>query len=211
MNLWHKCKTIFKDRLRQKEWRRRNAHNLTTMGNMFPLDLVTVGNFSYGSIVANFFNNEERLKIGHFVSIAAGVTFLIGADHRYSTISTFPIDTLIAKTGTYVDPVKKGDIEIGNDVWIGTNALIMGGVKIENGAIIAAGSIVTKDVPAYAIVGGCPAKIIKYRFPDNMIVELLKIDWGKIDRKMCIERLDDFYRDCLSNKEFISFLQKYTR
>ena len=110
-----------------------------------------------------------------------------------------------------MDPVKKGNIEIGDDVWLGTDALIMGGVKIGNGAIVAAGSIVTKNVPAYAIVGGCPAKVIKYRFPDSMIVELLKIDWGKLDRKICEERLDDFYRDCLSHREFISFLQEYTR
>lgn len=178
---------------------------------MFPIQLVDVGNFSYGSIVAKFFNNEERLRIGHFVSIAEGVTFLIGADHRYTTISSYPIDMLIVKSGTYVDPVKKGDIEIGDDVWIGTNALIMGGVKIGNGAIVAAGSIVTRDVPAYAIVGGSPAKVIKYRFSDSMIVELLKIDWGKLDRKICEERLDDFYRDCSSHKEFISFLQEYTK
>ena len=211
MDLWYKCKTIFKNRLRQREWRRRNVHNFTTMGNIFPLQLVEVGNFSYGQIIVKFFNNEERLKIGHFVSIAEGVVFLIGADHHISTISTYPIDTLITKSNTYVDPVKKGNIEIGDDVWLGTDALIMGGVKIGNGAIVAAGSIVTKNVPAYAIVGGCPAKVIKYRFPDSMIVELLKIDWGKLDRKICEERLDDFYRDCLSHREFISFLQEYTR
>ena len=205
------AKTIFKNRLRQKEWRRRNAHNLTTMGNMFPLELVEVGNFSYGRIVVRFFTNEERLKIGHFVSIAEGVIFLISADHHIKNLSTYPIDTLITKSNTYVDSVKKGNIEVGDDVWIGTNALIMGGVKIGNGAIVAAGSIVTRNVPAYAIVGGCPARVIKYRFPDNVIVELLKINWGKLDRKVCKEKLDDFYRDCLSNKEFISFLQEYTK
>ncbi len=211
MNLWCKCKTILKNRLRQREWRRQNAHNFTTMGNLFPFQLVEVGNFSYGRIVARFFNNEERLKIGHFVSIAEGVVFLIGADHHISTISTYPMDTLITKSNTYVDPVKQGNIEIGDDVWLGTDALIMGGVKVGNGAVVAAGSIVTKDVPAYAIVGGCPAKVIKYRFPDNVIAELLQINWDKIDKKLCEDRLDDFYKDCLSNMSFVSFLQEYTK
>lgn len=121
------------------------------------------------------------------------------------------MDTLITKSNTYVDPVKKGNIEIGDDVWLGTDALIMGGVKVGNGAVVAAGSIVTKDVPAYAIVGGCPAKVIKYRFPDNVIAELLQINWDKIDKKLCEDRLDDFYKDCLSNMSFVSFLQEYTK
>lgn len=211
MYLWHKCKRIFKYSFRRIEWRRRNVHNFTRMGDLFPLQQVEVGNFSYGSIVAKFFNKEEKLRIGHFVSIAEGVVFLIGADHHISTISTYPVDSLITKSHTYVDPVKRGDIEIGDDVWIGTNAFIMGGVKVGNGAIIAAGSVVTKNVPAYAIVGGCPAKVIKYRFPDSVIAELLKINWGKIDKKLCKERLDDFYKECLSNMEFISFLQEYTK
>lgn len=198
-------------KLFQKKWRKLNAHNSTYIAYFMPIHLIKVGNFSYGKISARFFNTEEKLSIGSFVSIAEGVVFLIGADHRMSTITTFPIDAVITKTNRYVDPVKRGNIEIGNDVWLGYNSLIMGGVKIGNGAVIAAGSIVTKDVSPYTIVGGCPAKIIKYRFSDSIICELLKIDWTKVDLDICNKRLDDFYEEYPANLDFIHYLQEYTK
>lgn len=74
-------------------------------------------------------------------------------------------------------PYTKGTIEIGNDVWIGTSAVILSGVKIGHGAVVAAGSLVTKNIPPYAIVGGNPAKIIKYRFNEDKIKELLEMNW----------------------------------
>ncbi len=81
---------------------------------------------------------------------------------------------------------------IGNDVWIGSNATILQGVNIGNGAVIAAGAVVTKDVPPYAIVGGVPAKIIKYRFTEEQIKSLLDIEWWKLDKEEFKDKMKDF-------------------
>lgn len=78
----------------------------------------------------------------------------------------------------------KGNIIVNDDVWIGDSALILSGVEIGQGAVIAAGAVVTEDVPPYAVVGGVPAKVIKYRFRDDVIKELVKIDYAKVDREI---------------------------
>jgi len=119
--------------------------------------------------------------IGKYCSIASGVKFLPGGEHDYKRVSTFPFSKKMEIQLTKKESFSKGDITVGNDVWIGTNALILSGVNIGNGAVIAAGSVIVKDVPHYAIVGGNPAKIIKMRFSDAQIEELLKIKWWDWD------------------------------
>jgi virginiamycin A acetyltransferase len=124
----------------------------------------------------------DKLIIGKFCAIAKGVQFIMnGANHKLSGFSTFPFyifgngwENAMPQAG---DLPYKGDTVIGNDVWIGFDALIMPGVKIGNGAIISSRSVVTSDVPAYTIVGGNPAKIIKKRFPDETIATLEKLAW----------------------------------
>lgn len=124
----------------------------------------------------------DKLVIGKFCAIAKGVQFIMnGANHKLSGFSTFPF--YIFGNGWEKampqpeDLPFKGDTIIGNDVWIGYKALIMPGVKIGNGAIISSQSVVTTDVPAYTIVGGNPAKIIKKRFSDEIVCELEKLAW----------------------------------
>jgi len=124
----------------------------------------------------------DRLVIGKFCAIAKGVQFIMnGANHKLSGFSTFPF--YIFGNGWEKSMPKpedlpyKGDTIIGNDVWIGYKALIMPGVKIGNGAIISSQAVVTTDVPAYTIVGGNPAKVIKSRFPDEIVFELEKLAW----------------------------------
>jgi len=124
----------------------------------------------------------DRLVIGKFCAIARGVKFIMnGANHKTSGISTYPFyifgngwEKAAPQPG---DLPFKGDTVIGNDVWIGYDCLIMPGVKIGNGAIISSRSVVVNDVPAYAVVGGNPAKIIKERFSQEDIATLESIAW----------------------------------
>lgn len=124
----------------------------------------------------------DKLIIGKFCAIAKGVQFIMnGANHKLSGFSTFPFyifgngwEKAMPQAG---DLPYKGDTVIGSDVWIGYNALIMPGVTIGNGAIISSRSVVTSDVPAYTVVGGNPAKVIKKRFTDEIIAALEKLAW----------------------------------
>jgi virginiamycin A acetyltransferase len=124
----------------------------------------------------------DKLLIGKLCALARGVKFVMnGANHKTSGFSTFPFyifgngwEAAMPKPG---DLPYKGDTVVGNDVWIGYEALLMPGVKVGDGAIVAARSVVTKDVPPYAIVGGNPAKVVRERFPDEVVTELLAIRW----------------------------------
>lgn len=124
----------------------------------------------------------DKLIIGKFCALARGVKFIMnGANHKISGISTYPF-YIFGQGWENVMPAAKelpykGDTEIGNDVWIGYEALFMPGVKIGHGAIISSQSVVTGDVPAYAIVGGNPAKVIRYRFDAETIAKLEDIAW----------------------------------
>jgi len=124
----------------------------------------------------------DKLKIGKFCAIAKDTKFIMnGANHKVSGFSTYPFqifgngwERVMPKAG---DLPYKGDTKIGDDVWIGYDATIMPGVKVGSGAVIASKSVVTSDVPAYSVVGGNPAKVIKYRFDESTIMELLAISW----------------------------------
>lgn len=127
--------------------------------------------------------NQDKLIIGKFCSIACGATFIFNsANHRQSALSTytFPLfyeEWQLDKAHVTSAWDNKGDIVIGNDVWIGYEATILSGVTIGDGAIIGAKAVVTKDVPAYSVVGGVPAKEIKRRFDADSIQKLQQIKW----------------------------------
>jgi acetyltransferase-like isoleucine patch superfamily enzyme len=143
--------------------------------------VIDVGRWTYsadGSINTGF-SPSKSIKIGNFCSIADNVSIWIGADHRSDWVSTFPFATLgWPEVFDILDTTRsKGNVLIGNDVWIGSGVLILSGVTIGDGAVIAARSIVTRDVPPYALVAGNPARIKKYRFDQKTIEKLLMIAW----------------------------------
>ena len=139
------------------------------------------GNFEK-NILYHFPFIGDRLIIGKFCAIARGVKFIMnGANHKTSGISTYPFH-IFGNGWEKVTPVPgdlpyKGDTIIGNDVWIGYDALIMPGVNIGNGAIISSRSVVVKDVPAYTIYGGNPARLIKERFSASTVQRLQALAW----------------------------------
>ena len=171
---------------------RTGNHNVFLEREAFP-DLIDVGKNTYGPINALMFNRDSKLIIGNFCSIAPRVSFIVSADHYTNHISSFPFKVKVL--GESYEGVSKGDIIVDDDVWIGYGATIMSGVHIGQGAVVAAGAVVTKDVPPYAIVGGVPAKVIKYRFEPEMIEELLKVDYSKLTKEDIEKHIDDLYTE----------------
>lgn len=164
----------------QNEWRKLNAHNETFMGRIFDINKVTVGNYTYGILNCyTWGKKEEHLYIGHYCSIADDVTFLLGGNHNYRGVTTFPCK--VKFLGHAEEAETKGEIAVESDVWIGYRSTILSGVTIGQGAVIGAGSLVCQDVPAYAIVGGNPIKVIGWRYDFDVIKEMVKLDWGKVD------------------------------
>lgn len=144
---------------------------------------VTIGRFTYGieNISIKQFGEGASLKIGSFCSIASNITLFLGGNHRVDWITTFPFGHIFTEQlgGTDIKghPSTNGNINIGNDVWIGHNATIMSGITIGDGAVIAANSHVVKDVAPYSIVGGNPAQHIKNRFKTEICDLLLQLCW----------------------------------
>ena len=139
--------------------------------------------FEKNNVLYHYPINHDKLIIGKFCSIACGAKFLFtSANHTQSSLSTYPFPIFFEEWGLDVQNItsawdNKGDIMIGNDVWIGYETVIMSGVTIGDGAIIASRAVVTKDVPPYTIVGGVPAKTIRKRFSDDDIEALQKMKW----------------------------------
>lgn len=168
---------------------------------------VSVDDYTYGNFQIFSWDNNTKLKIGKFCSIADGVKFLLGGEHRTDFITTYPFNALL-ENFNYIEghPHTKGDIYVGNDVWIGRDAKILSGVKINDGAVVGANSLVTKDVPDYAIVAGNPAKIIKYRFNDNIVKKLLDIKWWDFKEEELVKAIP-----LLQSKDINKFLLKYDK
>lgn len=189
----------------KKAWRKQNTHNFTYVNRVFSEKIVSVGKMSYGLLEVHTWGaSNEKLIIGNYVSIASGVKFILGGNHRYDTLSTYPFKVKIL--GESREAWSKGEIIVEDDVWIGTDVMILSGVSIGKGAVIAAGSIVTKDVPAYAIAGGNPAKLIKYRFDENTIEKLLTFDFSSIDKKFVEENEEKLYQPL--NNDFLNKIIK---
>ena len=139
--------------------------------------------FQKNNVLYHYPINKDRLIIGKFCSIACGAKFLFNsANHKMASLSTYTFPLFFEEWGLKKENVaqawdQKGDIVIGNDVWIGYEAVILSGVTIGDGAVIGCRAVVTKDIPPYTIVGGVPAKPIRKRFDEETIKELQKIKW----------------------------------
>ena len=142
---------------------------------------MTFGKYTYGSPIIHWKHNDAKLTIGNFCSISASVHIYLGGNHRTDWVSTYPfghIHTNIFNNFNGIGhPSTKGDVIIGNDVWIGENVTIMSGITIGDGAVIANNSHVVKNIEPYSLVGGNPAKLVKYRFTSEQIEKLLEIKW----------------------------------
>jgi len=173
---------------------------------------MSVGKYTYGKPNIHWNNSGARLVIGNFCSIARNVRVYLGGNHRTDWITTFPFGHIHQKVFNSFNgaghPSTKGDVIIGNDVWIGENVTIMSGVTIGDGVVIANNSHVVKNVEPYSLVGGNPAKFIKYRFQPEQIEKLLKIQWwywddGKINENihlLCNDKVDEFINKALESK-----------
>ncbi len=139
--------------------------------------------FEKNNVLYHYPINDDKLKIGKYCSIACGAKFLFtSANHTLSSLSTYPFPIFFEEWELAAANVadawdNRGDIVLGNDVWIGYEAVILSGVTIGDGAVVGARAVVTKDVPPYTIVGGVPAKLIKKRFSDDIIAKLSEIRW----------------------------------
>ncbi len=145
--------------------------------------------FEKNNVLYHYPVNGDKLRIGSFCSIACGAKFLFtSANHALGSLSTYPFPIFFEEWGLDVKNIRqawdnRGDIVIGNDVWIGYEAVILSGVTIGDGAVIGARAVVTKDVPPYTIVGGVPAKPIRRRFDDETAEKLRRISWWDWDEE----------------------------
>ena len=167
----------------------------------------SIGDYTYGTPNILNWGEGSTLIIGKFCSIADGVTILLGGNHRIDWITTYPFNKCNSyfpnATTIHGHPSTKGDVVIGNDVWIGKGVTILSGITIGNGAVIAAEAVVTKDVKPYEMVGGNPAKSIKFRFSQDAIEHLLKIKWwdwnheiiNKKVKHLCDSDIEQFIKE----------------
>lgn len=174
---------------------------------------ISIGRGSYGAPRLFWSKGDfgHRLAIGSFCSIAEDVGIFIGKHGRHTVdyVSTYPFGLVFGRAaGKVASRTEAGNlgVEIGNDVWIGRSALIMSGVTIGDGAVVAARALVNKDIPPYAVVGGMPAKLIKYRFSESTIEKLLRLRWWEWPDEVIAEHQGFF-----QTPEFETHLDDYLK
>lgn len=145
------------------------------------MSVIRLGRYSYGRPRVMWKSSGARVVVGNFSSIADSVTIFLGGNHRTDWVTTYPFGHIhhgvFGAFNGAGHPGTRGSVHIGSDVWIGQGATIMSGVRIGDGAVIAANAHVVKDVPPYAIVGGNPARVIRIRFDPDVVEALLQIKW----------------------------------
>ena len=177
--------------------RRAALHHYVQQREHYTMEPLSRGRYSYGDpLIARSVQDRENVHIGAFVSIGPDVVLQDGGSHRTDWVTTFPLRVCLDLPGAYEDghPRGKGNIVIGNDVWIGRGARVLSGVTIGDGSVVGAYGVVTKDVSPYSIVGGNPAREIRKRFSDRQVASLLRIawwDWPLEKIVACVDELSD--------------------
>lgn len=183
----------------QRAWRNRNLHNDTQLVlGMCPLanpNQVSVGHHVYGTLnIYAWGVGDEALIINNFCSIAENVRFILGGNHYTNHFSSYPFKRMVLHQEVQ-EATTKGKIVLEDDVWIGKDAVIMSGVILRRGTVVAAGSVVTKSTEPYTIVGGNPARLIRKRFDDKTIQQLLSVDFNKLTETFIRRNIDKLYSD----------------
>ena len=192
-SILRKIKKILISNYYKTMWKKYNKHNYTSINIPVPHNVAQIGNSTYGKLNIHYYKTDcEHLTIGNFCSIADNVHFFLGGEHNYHNISTFPFKNYIFKN-KIKESISKGPIIIGDDVWIGFGTTILSGVKIGQGSVIGANSIVTKDIPPYSIYAG--NRIIKRRFSNKIIKKLTNIDYSKVNIKQMEDKLQYLYNE----------------
>ncbi|WP_244472435.1 CatB-related O-acetyltransferase [Methylobacterium sp. Leaf108] len=165
----------------------RNPHNETRLhlARLARRHGFSIGAYSYGCPKVRFAGSGKSLTIGRYCSIADHVEIMLGGDHRLDWVTTYPFAAMDGLwPGVEAPPdyqVSRGDVTIGSDVWLGTGCLVLSGVTIGHGAVVAARAVVSRDVPPYAVVAGNPARVVRHRFEATAIADLLETAWWDRD------------------------------
>jgi acetyltransferase-like isoleucine patch superfamily enzyme len=159
------------------------------------------GTGSYGLPLVHDWQEGSTLSIGAYCSIAEGVEIFLGGHHRADWVSTYPFPAMLPEAEHIKGyAFSRGDVVIGSDVWLCSNCTILSGVTIGHGAIVAAGAVVSRDVAPYSVVGGNPAQLLKWRFPEEVRTQLLETAWWdwpqdeitEVAGKLCSENIQSF-------------------
>jgi len=166
-----------------------------------------IGQGTYGDLEVLSWGEGTTLTIGSYTSVAAGVKVFLGGEQRVEWVTTYPFNVLWESAKQYKGhPKTKGNVVIGSDVWIGTEALILSGVTIGDGAVVGARAVVTRDIAPYAVVAGNPARVVKFRFDEEIIERLLALKWWDWSRAQIERAMPE-----MLNQEIALFLEKAER
>lgn len=200
-------------------WKKEKKYNYKVYNKETPLALLD--HIGIGALICKdvSFENNKNINIGDYTYIngahiycatigkycSMGYGISIGpGEHHLNRISTYPLSNRVLNEYDLMEFMPQKPSIIGNDVWIGNNSIIMQNVTIGNGAVVAAGAVVTKDVPPYAIVGGVPAKIIKYRFNTEVIKQLEELEWWNKDVEWIKENIEIFHDNNITKEKLLS-------